>query len=532
MKIEAPAPQPRRTMDTTPKHHQSSRSTIQTHTLQRAASIQFPMHRSRGDDLPSFPSPSTVSHSEVAGGIRRSATGVDFQTPRNEVVDAQGRYAGYSNSKTREAFSCPLPRSYINDSKDTEVLFLHSYCKIISFTTTPTVSLNPIQKLLPFSNSTDRTMSSGPLKIYRTKPHNIAFIQSGEIIHPVMAKSQCWCVEEVVGRGIWGRGRGRGVFILRIRPGVYWRVEVKEGGITGLVDELKNLLRSILAFEREECPFVRVGVTLVGDTGNGDIEQKTGVNKKVQPLSVGDSSSLLKPRMISPYCERLNPTKCFTRKHPPYTPSSSANTPPVLESFDEILSRPTPPVQNDNSLSMLGNVGHAIALEAGTPGEIWESTRTLASLSTKSSCDSLALSLSTWSDSASTSLASSPPMCSSLVKAPLPSRGSSLQSRTYAQPWTISPPTCSTVTQTTTTQTLFTTSYTDESTTYLQGVVSQPSSLLHTAADIAIFKPSAYVVNAVLRIARSVIGGASVGKIERVQIHGGDTDGGYKVECA
>lgn len=477
----------------------------------------------------SFPTPSTVSHSEVTSGIWRSATGVNTQTPKDEFTDVQRRSAGYSNnSTTREIFSSPLPQSYTNDNKDTELLFLHSYCKIISFNT-PTVFLNPVEQSLPFSNSTDWTMSAGPLKIYRTKPHNIAFIQSGKIIHPVMAKSQCWCVEEVVGRGIWGRGRGRGVFILRIRPGVYWRVEVKEGGITGVVNELKDLFRSILAFEREECPFIRVGVTFVGDHKNVDIEQEADVNKKVQRLPAGDRT--LKPRMMNPYCNSSKPG--FSRGHPSHTPSSSANTPPVLESFDEILSRPTPPVWNSNSLSVPGNVGRVTTLATGTPGEIWESTRTQVSLSTKSSCDSLTLSLSTWSDSASTSLASSPPMCASLAKAPSRSRGSSVRSPTYAQPWTISPPTCSTLTQTTTTQTIFTTSYTDESTTYLQDIVLQPSSLLHAAADLAIFKPSAYVVNAVLRIAKSVIGGASVGKTERLQMRGGDTtDSGYKVECA
>ena len=521
-------------MDTPLKLHQSSRSTIQTHSLHRAKSTQFPMHRPREGGPLSFPTPSTVSHSEIASGIRRSATGDNFQVPKGEFIDVQGRSAGYSNNHTTgESLSYPLPRSYTNDSKDTELLFLHSYCKIISFAT-PIVSLNPIEQLLPFSNSTDWTMSSGPLRIYRTKPHNIAFIQSGKIIHPVMTKSHCWCVEEVVGRGVWGRGRGKGVFILRIRPGVYWRVEVKEGGITGVVDELKNLFRSILAFEKEECPFIRGGVTFVGDYGNEGNEQEVGINKKVQRLPVGDKPSRLKPRIVSPYCNRLNsPRPGFSRGNPPHSPSLSTNTPPTLESFDEILSRPTPPVRSGDSLCVLDNMEHAITPSTETQGDVWESTRTLVSLSTKSSCDSLALSLSTWSDSASTSCGSSPPMCVSLAKAPPRSRGSSVRSPTYAQPWTISPPTCSTITQTTTTQTLFTTSYTDEPTTYLQGVVSQPSSLLHAAADLTIFKTSAYVVNAVLRIARSVVGGSSLGKIERVQMNSRDTtDGGYKVECA
>lgn len=56
----------------------------------------------------------------------------------------------------------------------------------------------------------------GPIRIYKTIPHNIAFLHSGSALRPVLSKSQCWNVD------------GRGVFCLQIRPGSYWRLEILE----------------------------------------------------------------------------------------------------------------------------------------------------------------------------------------------------------------------------------------------------------------------------------------------------------------
>lgn len=134
----------------------------------------------------------------------------------------------------------PAARSYSNtpiqspNPENIDLLFTHPSCKIVSFNTasyssfpSPTsasysssfssCTLNEDRDLLPFTSSCERTLASGLLRLYRSKPHNIAFIHSGSILHPVLAKSQCWCVDEA-----------RGIFCLRIRPGSYWRIEISE----------------------------------------------------------------------------------------------------------------------------------------------------------------------------------------------------------------------------------------------------------------------------------------------------------------
>lgn len=56
----------------------------------------------------------------------------------------------------------------------------------------------------------------GPIRIYKTIPHDIAFLQSGSALRPVLSRSQCWNVD------------GRGTFCLQIRPGSFWRLEILE----------------------------------------------------------------------------------------------------------------------------------------------------------------------------------------------------------------------------------------------------------------------------------------------------------------
>lgn len=64
----------------------------------------------------------------------------------------------------------------------------------------------------------------GPLRIYKTVPHNVAFLQSGSALKPLLSKTQCWNVD------------GKNIFCLQLRPGNYWRVE-----IMGYVWHLPNL---------------------------------------------------------------------------------------------------------------------------------------------------------------------------------------------------------------------------------------------------------------------------------------------------
>jgi len=237
-----------------------------------------------------------------------------------------------------------------------QILYSHPYSKIVSFTVTGNNShWDTEQHLLPFTNLTDSTIAKGPIKLYRAKPHNTAFIQSGKTVHPVMAKSTCWCVEEVIGKGVWGRGRGKGVFVFRIRLGTYWRVEINEAGMVGAVEEFKNALRGVLAFEKEDCPFVRVDVVLVGQD---EREKEKELRKKEKEwIAVKQSMDTPKakdpPTPISPF---LSPKSSQTK--PPISGPSGGLPPtplpsPALESFGSLLPLPMPdPIKSDMDLAL------------------------------------------------------------------------------------------------------------------------------------------------------------------------------------
>lgn len=84
------------------------------------------------------------------------------------------------------------------------------------------------------------------MRIYRVLG-SVAFLNSGKTLHPILAKSQCWCVD------------GQSKFVLRIRPNSYYRIELPYGTSEdkAKVEELKSILSTILQFETTPCPFKR-----------------------------------------------------------------------------------------------------------------------------------------------------------------------------------------------------------------------------------------------------------------------------------
>lgn len=74
-----------------------------------------------------------------------------------------------------------------------------------------------------------------------------AFLSSGNTLHPILAKSQCWCVD------------GESKFVLRIRPNAYYRVELPARTLEDLdqVENLKTVLAKVLQYEVTPCPFKR-----------------------------------------------------------------------------------------------------------------------------------------------------------------------------------------------------------------------------------------------------------------------------------
>ena len=75
----------------------------------------------------------------------------------------------------------------------------------------------------------------------------VAFLSSGEILRPILAKSQCWCVD------------GATKFVLRISQNRYYRIELpntKEEDMEK-AEELKKVLTKVLQYETTPCPFQR-----------------------------------------------------------------------------------------------------------------------------------------------------------------------------------------------------------------------------------------------------------------------------------
>ncbi|KAG0128453.1 inheritance of peroxisomes protein 1-domain-containing protein [Tuber indicum] len=134
-----------------------------------------------------------------------------------------------------------------SNDQNIDLLFAHSSARIVSFDASASAYAGG--QLIPWTSATERTIASGPIRIYKTIPHNIAFLQSGSALRPVLSKSQCWNVD------------GRGVFCLQIRPGSYWRLEILEDPGEDAIKaiEFKGVLITILAYEITTCPFLRSG---------------------------------------------------------------------------------------------------------------------------------------------------------------------------------------------------------------------------------------------------------------------------------
>ncbi|KZF21864.1 hypothetical protein L228DRAFT_239797 [Xylona heveae TC161] len=163
--------------------------------------------------------------------------------------------------------SCTLPLKLSDSSRRAskssedpviETLFVHHSAKVVSFSppshvlrrpTTPDYgAADPEDQVgtLPWNSTVERTMAAGPLRLYRV-PGSVAFLTSGKILHPILAKSQCWCVD------------GETIFVLRIRTGTYYRIELPNHSIEDRekAAELKAVLPKILQYEQTPCPFAR-----------------------------------------------------------------------------------------------------------------------------------------------------------------------------------------------------------------------------------------------------------------------------------
>ncbi|KAI9883241.1 MAG: hypothetical protein M1823_005000 [Watsoniomyces obsoletus] len=192
-------------------------------------------------------------------------------TPMNGTPTARRVGRAVSSPLIETGYMRQVHRTSDLSSNGREMLFAHDRSRVISFNSignsvppssspigssasapnTPRGSPQPEQQAqldkqtigtLPWTSRTERLIASGRLQLYRV--HTVAFLNAGDIIHPILAKSQCWCVD------------GESTFVLRVRGNTYYRIELPNGD-DDQAGKLKEVLSKILLYEKTPCPFQR-----------------------------------------------------------------------------------------------------------------------------------------------------------------------------------------------------------------------------------------------------------------------------------
>ncbi|KAG9206680.1 hypothetical protein G6514_003520 [Epicoccum nigrum] len=137
----------------------------------------------------------------------------------------------------------PAPASTsIADGIETLVVCPHS--KIVSFAAAGTSAAGAGNQIA-WTTPTERTLAVGVLRIYRVTASNVSFLNSGNLLHTIFPRSQCWCVD------------GQSVFVLRIRQDSYYRMELpfETDDDKAKIEQFKTVLSQVLQYEKTQCPF-------------------------------------------------------------------------------------------------------------------------------------------------------------------------------------------------------------------------------------------------------------------------------------
>ncbi|KAI8938949.1 hypothetical protein NX059_004801 [Plenodomus lindquistii] len=128
-----------------------------------------------------------------------------------------------------------------------ETLFICNSSKIVSFTAAATPAASHVTPRATWTTPTERTLAVGVLRIYRVTTSNVSFLNSGNLLHTIFPRSQCWCVD------------GQSIFVLRIRQDSYYRIELpfESDGDKDKTSQFKTVLAQVLQYERTQCPFAR-----------------------------------------------------------------------------------------------------------------------------------------------------------------------------------------------------------------------------------------------------------------------------------
>lgn len=159
----------------------------------------------------------------------------------------------------------------IGATEGVETLYTHPNASIVKFTTAgsrPSSSSagrqhGAQQALLPWSNTSERTVAAGPLQVYRV-PGSVSFLNSGSLLHAILPRSQCWCVD------------GVSKFALRVLPETYYRIEMPGESEEDKqeVEKLKLTLQKVCFYERTPCPFDRGFDVDIEDEADLDVRKK------------------------------------------------------------------------------------------------------------------------------------------------------------------------------------------------------------------------------------------------------------------
>ncbi|KAF2134615.1 hypothetical protein P153DRAFT_305160 [Dothidotthia symphoricarpi CBS 119687] len=170
-----------------------------------------------------------------------------------------------ASTNPRRAFTVPArianrpssvpPPSHGSDGIET--LFICSSSKIVSFTAaSPSRRQSPSRRTngsvgaspsIAWKTPTERTLAVGILRIYRVITSNVSFLNSGNLLHTIFPRSQCWCVDD------------QSIFVLRIRQDSYYRIELpyETEEDKEKVAQLRTALDQLLQYEKTQCPFTR-----------------------------------------------------------------------------------------------------------------------------------------------------------------------------------------------------------------------------------------------------------------------------------
>ena len=177
------------------------------------------------------------------------------------------------------------PPAEIGAADGIETLYVHPRASIIKFSTAssgsrPSSSSGSPRSFpnhqstgtLPWASPTERTLAAGPLEIYRV-PGSVSFLHSGALLHAILPRSQCWCVD------------GVSKFAFRVLPDTYYRIELPGETPEDLekVEEMKGVLGKVLFYERTPCPFARTFEVVLPEEGKErkrDRRKSTGPAKK------------------------------------------------------------------------------------------------------------------------------------------------------------------------------------------------------------------------------------------------------------